>query len=239
MKRILLLTLIFLSIGVNAQSLIPTKFGVTVGVNIANITSTPNEGVKNIDNSALIGVAGGFYMEIALNDKWYINPELVYTQKGASFDYDFIHDYDINNRDEHNTTNKLQLSYVELNPTISYKTPYKIALNFGPSVSYLIIQSEYTTSETNTSEITGHELLEESIYTEESLDVGLNLGISYYLSEDFLIDGKVSTGFMKIGEVSQKIYTGTTANVLHNSPSAQHVFELKNKNIVLSIAYLF
>ena len=233
MKRILLLTLIFLSIGVNAQSLIPTKFGVKVGANIANIASTPNEGVNHTNNSALIGVSGGFYMEIALNDKWYINPEIVYAQKGASFDYDFTHDYDVNHRDEHNTTNELKLAYVELNPTISYKTPYKIALNFGPSVSYLI-QSEYTPSETNTSEIAGHELLEESIYTEESLDVGINLGISYYLSKDFLIDGKVSTGFMKIGQVSQEIYTGDASN-----EARSNVFELKNRNIVFSIAYLF
>lgn len=241
MKKIILFILIISSVGVNAQSLLPIKYGIKVGANIANITSTPNDGVKNIDNTALLGVAGGFYMEIALNDKWYINPELVYAQKGASFDYDFIHDYEVNNRDEHYTTNKLQLSYVELNPTVSYKTPYKIALNFGPSVSYLI-QSEYTTSQTNTSEIAGHELLEESIYTEESLDVGLNLGISYYLSEDFIIDGKVSTGFMKIGEVSQETYTGNTANVLNNLPSVQprsNVFEFKNRNIVLSIAYLF
>ena len=241
MKKIILFILIISSVEVNAQSLLPIKYGIKVGANIANITSTPNDGVENIDNTALLGVAGGFYMEIALNDKWYINPEVVYAQKGASFDYDFIHDYEVNHRDEHNTTNKLQLSYVELNPTVSYKTPYKIALNFGPSVSYLI-QSEYTPSETNTSEIAGHELLEESIYTEESLDVGINLGISYYLREDFLIDGKVSTGFMKIGEVSQETYTGNTANVLNDLPSLQprsNVFEFKNRNIVLSIAYLF
>ena len=86
-----------------------------------------------------------------------------------SFDYDFIHDYDFDEgeRDEHNTTNELKLAYIELNPTISYKTPYKIALTFGPSVSFLI-QSDYIPSETNTSEIAGHEVLEESIYTEES-----------------------------------------------------------------------
>ena len=234
MKNIITLTFIALvSLGVNAQSLLPTKYGIKVGANIANIISTPNDGVENIDNTSLIGVAGGFYMEIAINDKWYVNYDIMYTQKGASFDYSFTHDYIVNQRDEHNTTNNLKLSYIELNPTISYKTPYRIALNFGPSVSYLI-QSDYIPNETNTSEVATHELLEESIYTEESLDVGLNIGISYYLTETFLIDGKVNAGFMKIGEVSQEIYTGTTAN-----ESRSNVFELKNKNIMFSIAYLF
>ena len=233
MKKIILLTLIISSIGVNAQSLLPIKYGIKVGANIANISSTPNEGVKNIDHIALIGVAGGFYMEIAINDKWYINPEVVYAQKGASFDYDFIHDYEVNHRDEHNTTNELKLAYIELSPTISYKTPYKIALNFGPSVSFLI-QSDYIPSETNTSEIAAHEVLEGSVYTEESLDVGLNLGFSYYLSDDFLIDAKINTGFMKIGEVSQQTHTGTTANKVRSN-----VFELKNRGIIFSLAYLF
>jgi long-subunit fatty acid transport protein len=234
MKKITLITIVaLLNIGSNAQSLLPTKFGLKVGLNIANVTSTPNEGVKNLETTPLLAVAGGFYMEIALNDKWYINPDLLYVQKGASFDYDFIHDYDVNNRDEHNTTNELKLSYLEVNPTISYKTPYKIALNFGPTVSYLI-QSDYITNEISTSEVLNPEILEESIYTEESLDVGLNIGISYYISENFLINGKVSTGFMKIGQVSQQTYTGDASN-----EARSNVFDLKNRNIVFSIAYLF
>jgi len=234
MKKIILLTLIISSIGVNAQSLLPIKYGIKVGANITNISSTPNEGVKNIDHTALIGVAGGFYMEIAINDKWYINPEVVYAQKGASFDYDFTHDYDVNQRDEHNTTNKLKLAYIELNPTISYKASYKLALNFGPSLSFLITP-DYLPNETNTSEMAGlHEILEESIYTEESLDIGLNIGLSYYLSDNFLIDAKVNTGFMMIGEVSQQTHTGTTADEVRS-----HVFELKNRGIIFSLAYLF
>ena len=233
MKKIILLTLIISSIGVNGQSLLPIKYGIKVGANIANISSTPNEDVKNIDHAALIGVAGGFYMEIAINDKWYINPEVIYAQKGASFDYDFIHDYNVDKRDEHNTTNKLKLAYIEVNPTISYKTSYKLALNFGPSLSFLITP-DYLPNETNTSVDIEHEVLEESIYTEESLDIGLNVGFSYYLSENFLIDAKVNTGFMKIGEVSQETHTGTTADEVRSN-----VFELKNRGIIFSLAYLF
>ena len=155
MKKVLsTLALVFLTITISAQSLIPMKYGIKVGANISNIISSSNEGVKNIDNSSLVGIVGGFYMEIALNDKWYINPELMFTQKGASFDYEFMHDYELNKgeRDEHNVKNDLKLAYIVLNPTISYKTNSKLSLNFGPSVSFLI-QSNYTFTETNTSEI--------------------------------------------------------------------------------------
>jgi len=234
-KTASILVLAFLTIITSAQSLIPMKYGIKVGANISNIISTSNEGVKNIENSSLIGITGGFYMAIALNDKWYFNPELMFTQNGASFDYDFTHDYEINQgeRDEHNTTNELKLAYIVLNPTISYKASNKLSLNFGPSVSFLI-QSDYISSETNTSEIVGHEVLVEGIYSEESFDVGLNIGVSYYLTDNFLIDGKVNTGFMSIGEVIKETNTGGEGNY-----PQKNIFDLKNKSIVFSAAYLF
>jgi long-subunit fatty acid transport protein len=234
MKKIAsILALAFLTIATSAQSLIPMKYGIKVGTNISNIISTPNVGVKNLETSSQIGIAGGFYMEIALNDKWYINPELIYSQKGASFTYEYTHDYEVSERDVHNTSNELKLAYVELNPTISYKSTDKLALNFGPSVSFLI-QSDYIAIETNTSEIVGHEVLEDGLYTEETFDLGLNIGISYYLTDNFLIDGKVNTGFMSIGEVIKETNTGGTGN-----DTQENIFDLKNKSIVFSVAYLF
>jgi len=242
MKKITLLTIVaLLSFGANGQSLLPTKYGIKVGLNIANVTSTPNEGVKNIETTPLLAVAGGFYMEIALNDKWYINPELLYVQKGASFNYDYKHKWDsislnnVNNLDEYATTNSLKLAYVELNPTISYKASDKLALNFGPSVSFLISE-DYTFTE----KIIGDDPPLNSVeptpgtYEAEDLDVGINLGLSYYITESFLVDAKVNTGFMKVGTVNR-----ITSIEEHGNEKKEYNFELNNRAIVLSFAYLF
>ena len=236
MKKIAsILALVFLTITINAQSLIPIKYGIKVGSNISNISSTSNEGVKNIESSALIGVSGGFYMEIALNDKWYINTDLMYIQKGASFDYEFTHDYVFNQgeRDKHYVSNELKLAYIDLSPSISYRASNKLSLNIGPSVSFLI-EYDYIANETHTSQISNHEELEDGLYTEESLDVGLNIGVSYYLTENFLIDGRVNTGFMSIGEVSKETNTGGASN-----EAQKNIFDLKSNGIVFSIAYLY
>ena len=242
MKKITLLTIVaLLSFGANAQSLLPTKYGIKVGLNIANVTSTPNEGVKNIETTGLIGVAGGFYMEIALNDKWYINPELLYVQKGASFNYDYKHKWDsislnnVNNLDEYSTTNSLKLAYIELNPIISYKASDKLALNFGPSVSFLISE-DYTFTEKIIGNSLATNLVEPTpgTYESEDLDLGLNLGLSYYISESFLVDAKVNTGFMKVGTVNK-----ITSIEKHGNEKKEYNFELNNKAIVLSFAYLF
>ena len=240
MKKIAsILALVFLTTASSAQSLIPIKYGIKVGTNISNIISTSNEGVKNIENSALIGIAGGFYMEIALNDKWYVNPELIYSQKGASFTYEYTHNYDVNQSDVHNTSHELKLAYVELNPTISYKATDKLALNFGPSISF-ILTPDYAilTDKGQNDNLDTHPDLLEGIYTEETIDVGVNLGISYYLTENFLIDSRVNTSLMKAGTISKLTNTGIVNGKLTNSPK-MNIYEIKNSVISFSIAYLF
>jgi len=240
MKKIAsILALAFLTIATSAQSLIPIKYGIKVGANISNIISTSNEGVKNIESSALIGIAGGFYMEIALNDKWYINPELIYSQKGASFTYEYTHEYEVNQSDVHNTSHELKLAYIELNPTISYKATDKLALNFGPSVSF-ILTPDYTilTDKGQNDNLSSHSELLEGVYTEETIDVGVNLGISYYLTENFLIDSRVNSSLIKAGTISKLTNTGIVNGTITNS-TEMNIYEIKNIIISFSIAYLF
>ena len=121
------------------------------------------------------------------------------------------------------------------NGWISYKKSKRLSLNFGPSISSLLsfeynILSDEGDNDTNPL----IESLDDATYNEETLDIGLNLGLSYYLSEDFLIEGKVNTGFMSIGSISKEIYTGSDPDKLR-----EKVYELKNSSIVFSIGYLF
>jgi len=240
MKKIAsILVISFLTIATSAQSLIPKKYGIKFGANISNIISTPNEGVKNIETSSQIGIAGGFYMEIALNDKWYINPELIYSQKGASFTYEYTHDYDPNQSDVHNTSNELKLAYVEVNPTISYKANDKLALNFGPSVSFILTPDYPILNDKGQNDnLSSHSELPDGTYEEETIDVGVNLGISYYLTENFLIDSRVNSSLMKAGTISKVTNSGFVNGTITNTPEI-NIYEIKNSVISFSIAYLF
>ena len=236
MKKTTILTFFtLLSFGwLSAQSLLPVRYGIKLGANIANVNSTPNNGVENINNSSSTGILAGFYIEIPLNDQWYINPEIIYTQKGFSFSYSYIHDYAVNQRDLHKSSNELKLGYVEINPTISYKAFEKLSLNLGPSISYLVTK-DYNTSDIAENEgLASHEILPIGEYKEKNLDVGVNIGFSYYLSEDVVIDGKVNTSFMSAGEISKITYTGSNGNSIKS-----YIYNIKNSGIALTIAYLF
>ena len=237
MKKITLTTLIFfifLNVDINAQSLLPIKYGIKVGSNTSNFISTANEGVENIDNSTITGLTGGFYMQIPLNDTWYLNPELVYVQKGADFTYDYTYNYPPNNgKDRYSTNNSLKLTYIELSPTFSYKTSNKIAINAGPSVAFMIgVDSSFTDKLLSESIVS--EIPKSAIYESESLDLGYNVGISYYIADNFLFDFKISTGILSIGKVSKVINPGSSGN-----PEASNIYDLKNRSYTLSFGYLF
>ena len=215
------LFLIFLSTLLSAQSLIPVKYGIKAGINISNIISTPIEEVKNTSSSFKIGPTGGFYIQIALNDKWYINPEILYSQKGSTLNYEYTNDKDTS-RTTYSVENNITVSYVELNPTISYKTNSKVSLNFGPSINYLISVNDKSIEDPE------NNLLDNSKFDEESLDIGLNIGLSYNISEKFLINTNLCTGFMKIGTVQRPI-----------DSSEDPAFSIKNYNFTISSTYLF
>jgi long-subunit fatty acid transport protein len=230
MKKISLITLLaFLAITTSAQSLIPTKYGIKVGVNISSLSISSIEGVNPTVNSSQIGIAAGGCIHIPLSDKWFINPEVLYSQKGASFDYDFSHDYEPNTIDHYSTTTQLTLSYVELNPTISFKASDKLALNFGPSISFLIGAEYIYTQDPTGNPLNTNHMLNPELIEAATLDVGLNLGLSYFITEHFLADTRVCTGFMEAGEVTQPNETG----------DSDPAYTLKNRAIVLSLAYLF
>ena len=232
MKKIIsILALVFLTIVSSAQSLIPIKYGIKAGLNLSSLNISSIEGVNPTDNSSQTGIAAGFIVHIPLSDEWFINPEVLYSQKGAKFNYAFTHDYEINQRDEYKTTNQVTLSYVELNPTISYKATDKLALNFGPSVSFLIGE-DITPQDLERDNANTAHILTDGLVETASLDVGLNLGISYFFTEHFFVDSRVYTGFLEVASATQPY-----EEIINNNPDP--AYTLKNSAIVLSLAYLF
>ena len=170
-------------------------------------------------------------MQIPINNTLSVNPEILYSQKSSTFEYDYVYDYDINQRDYYKSKSSITLSFIEVNPTLSYLAAYNLSLNIGPSIHYMISSShEYEQTLTERlDETTSAEVLGDGVFDESSLDIGLNAGLSYFINEDFILNGTVYSGFMKIGEVLRPI------DILNNEPTTN----IKLSNIRLSLSYLF
>ena len=234
-------TILFISISlllicsINAQSLLANKYGVIFGANTTDWLSNNQEGIKNIKSDIDFNISGGFYMQIALSDKWYISPTLLYTQKGASFEYNYTVDYPVNQRDEYATTNLISLSYVDLLPKISYSISSKFSVNIAPTVSFLI-NSDYTYNEFIINELdesTAPVELVPGIFNEESLLLGISLGYAYQLSDNLAIDARI---FRQLG-VNPR-YSGEVRRpieLLSDDPS----FIVQDETLTISILYSF
>jgi len=218
-------------INIHAQSLLANRYGIKAGFNMANLNSNVAlDGVKNIEKTPNSGFDFGFYMEIPLNDKIYLNPELLYSQKSVSFNYSYTFDYPIDSRDEYNTSNTIKQAILQLNPILSYKVNYRLSINVGPSVAFLL-SNDYSYSEQLEADPEYDPLvsLEDGAFNEESFDLGVDLGISYYLTNDLFFSPKIYIGLLQSGEVLKPI------DLLNEDPS----YTLKNRVYTLSIGYLF
>ena len=230
-KQFIFLISIFICFNLKSQNLLPNKYGLKVGGNISSLVTNSDEGVKNPTTSIGFGFAGGFYMQIPINNNISINPEILYSQNSSSFEYDYVYDYDDNQRDYYSSKSSITLSYVELNPTLSYLASYNLSLNIGPSIHYMISSKhEYEQTLTDREdETTSPEILADGVFDEQSLDIGLNAGLSYYLNENFILNTTIYSGFMKIGDVLRPID-------IQNDESTT---TLKLSNIRVSFSYLF
>ena len=230
-KQFTFLITIFICFNLKSQNLLPNKYGLKVGGNISNFVTNSDEGVKNPTTSMGFGFAGGFYMQIPINNNISINPEILYSQKSSSFEYDYVYDYDINQRDYYSSKSSITLSYVELNPTLSYLASYNLSLNIGPSIHYMISSKhEYEQTLTKREDETiSPEILADGVFDEQSLDIGLNAGLSYYLNENFILNTTIYSGFMKIGDALRPI------DIQNDEPTTN----LKLSNIRVSFSYLF
>ena len=226
-KNILsIISIAILSINTSAQSLLPTRYGIQLGINSTNLTIFQEEGLVPSISTPKTGLSIGACIHIPLSDKWYVNPELLFNQRTASFKYDFTHDYLINQRDQYEVNNKITLSYTTLNPTVSFKPSNKISLNIGPSISFLIgtkYANDLSTESTTTDSLITKDLLET-----ESLDIGINVGISYFITENIVFNTQIYRGMVNSAKLLQP-YT----------EDSYSYYTMKNKGLAFSFSYLF
>jgi opacity protein-like surface antigen len=116
-KYFLLLTLLTIFQTTNAQSNI--RFGVKAGLNYANFTNT------EVKTDAITSYHAGILMEFSLFDNLAIQPELLYSTVGASYDSAF-------------TEFKNELGYISIPVLAKFNLSESLFLEAGPQGSFLL-----------------------------------------------------------------------------------------------------
>ncbi|QAA80595.1 PorT family protein [Aequorivita sp. H23M31] len=195
MKRLLLT--ISLAIFISASYSQEIQFGVKGGINLASVGS---DGDSDVNTITAFHVGG--LMEIALSERFALQPELVYSGQGAKVNRSASREDVIINANA-----KIKLDYLNIPLLAKYYIFNGFSLEAGPQIGFLLRANTETDLQ-----IQGDlppELLE-IVYAEfeagsgdikdrcETLDISLGAGLSYKLENNIFFGVRYNLGLTNI-----------------------------------------
>lgn len=182
MKKVLLTAAAIFAFGfANAQEV---KFGVKAGLNMASLSG----------GDAYYGSYGskaGFHVgglaEIKINDKFSVQPELLYSLKGADFNYGFGGAFGL-------ATDKLNLSYIDVPVMVKFYPIERLSAELGPNVAFLMSAERVQNTTIDVKD------------NFNSIDFGMNIGAGYELKQGIMFQLRYNLGLADISKTA----TGAT-----------------------------
>ena len=192
----------------NAQSTpVGAEFGIKGGVNMSNLYS------GNVDDkNATYGFNAGFYTAFPISDNIFIQPEILYTTKGAELEYNnaFV-----------SGVGKFRLNYIEVPLLVKFKLTQNFNIHVGGYASYLVDGKV-----SNESSAGNAFDFEEKISADDfnRFDAGLSAGVGVDF-DPLSIGLRYNYGLTTVGK--ERTVAGTT----YTFPDA------KNSNLTLYLSY--
>ncbi|TXE20321.1 PorT family protein [Psychroserpens burtonensis] len=168
MKKLLLLSTIAIfgiSNLINGQNI---DFGFKTGLNISNIA-----GGETDRNNLFVFHIGGF-AEFKINEKFSLQPELLYSRQGS----------------EVGNSVKIKLDYLAIPLMAKYYLSKKISLEAGPQISFLV-NDKFDFNESSISD---------ADTDASSFDFGLNFGFGYNINSKLSTQVRYNYGITTISE---------------------------------------
>lgn len=166
MKKIILSVLAVMAFGfTNAQS---TRFGVKGGLNLSTFVGGDVENAKS-----LVGFHVGGFAEIKVVDKFFIQPELLYSAQGTKIDGVLGDDYDV------------KLNYLNIPVLAKYYIVDKFSVEAGPQLGVLL-----------SAKLEGDDVKKET----RSVDFGFNVGAGYNFTDNLSIGLRYTIGLSPISD---------------------------------------
>ena len=208
MKKLVLAAVAVFAIGNSAFAQQEVKFGPKAGVNFSNISGQDNAEMKT-------GFHVGAVAEIKFNEKFSIQPEVLYSAQGAKYEY-FVG----NNKLADATQS---LDYINIPIMAKYYIVDGFSVEAGPQVGFLTkAESKFENAVTGSSLTSG-----DNKDNFKSVDFGVNFGLAYDLPSGLFINARYNLGLSKIAE------DVTVGNTTVSAP------DHKNSVIQVGLGYKF
>lgn len=234
MKKIILTSFMLCSVFAFSQEI---KFGAKVGLNLSNLRGDYPTGID--EHKSKIGFHIGGFAEYSINEKFTLQPELLFSTQGNTYGYK---DYYGGGSYYDGADYNLKLNYLNLPVILKYKIIEKLSIDFGPQIGYLmsaktkidVIEDSRDPSQNYSVEI---DMLNDGTYnfggttiqskaSANRIDFSLNLGASYDITEKIFLQGRYNLG---LSTVDKNSTNGASTNS----------WNMKNSVFQLSAGYRF
>ena len=217
MKKIFFLLIISsFAFNTNAQNLSVPHYGIKVGLNHSSFNYTqynylflglvkPDDGLGLPTTTYNTGVKAGAFIDLKLSKRWYISPTVSYSQFGVISEKKRTWNVDTI-RTTGNEVKTYTMDYVTLDANFEYRVTDKFSLLVGPSGGYLISNNVVKVVTEVDTERTA-DAFNGEIEGVNTMDAGLNLGLSFFITEHLDVDLNLylgMLGFENIDEGYQK-----------------------------------
>ena len=196
----------------NAQNLSVPHYGIKVGLNHSSFNYTqynylflglvkPDDGLGLPKTTYNNGVKAGAFIDLKLSKRWYISPTVSYSQFGVISEKKRTWNVDTI-RTTGNEVKTYTMDYVTLDANFEYRVTDRFSLSVGPSGGYLI--SNNVVKVVNEE---GYQRIEDDFNGEiegvNTIDAGLNLGLSFFITEHLDVDLSLYLGLLGFENIDE------------------------------------
>lgn len=194
MKKLLLLA-VFTVVGFASTQAQEVKFGVKAGVNFATIVG---DDVEEADMKTGLHIGG--FAEIMLSERFSLQPELLYSMKGAKSEYsETVTVMGQTYTAEEKET--LKLNYISLPIMAKFYISDAFTVHAGPQIGLLVsAEGEYEQTYTENGVTETMSATADVKDQLSSLDFGLALGLGYQLDMGLFFDARYNLGLSNIND---------------------------------------
>ena len=183
MKKLTLTLLGLVAISTSAVAQQEVKFGPKAGVNISNLSGVDNSEMK-------IGFHVGAVAEIKFNEKFSVQPEVIYSSQGNKGEFLMAN---VKLADYTQT-----IDYINIPIMAKYYIVEGFSVELGPQVGFIVkAETKYENKVVGATVTDGDN---KDFY--KSIDFGLGVGLAYDLPMGFFVGGRYNLGLADIRENS-------------------------------------
>lgn len=218
MKKLTLTLLGLVAISTSAVAQQEVKFGPKAGVNFATLNGKDAEDAK-----MLIGFHVGAFAEIKFNEKFAVQPEVVFSAQGAKTE---------GSRTIAGVTTSYEgtskINYINVPIMAKYYVAPSFAIEVGPYVGFLATANgESKTTVGSVTTETDVDMKDQM----NSVDFGVGAGVSFNMENGFFIGARYNLGLAKTGKEFKQNVGGVEVTA--------EAADMKNGVIQVGVGYKF